>query len=70
MFDESDKHRFEAQLEINQSLRNEITRLREAVRSERESCAKIAENYKFDWLQDRDGRKIAEQIRARNEKAV
>ena len=33
MFDESDKHRYEAQLKINEDLRNENLRLREAVKS-------------------------------------
>lgn len=37
MFDESDKHRFEAQLEINQDLETENARLRDWIRHESET---------------------------------
>lgn len=44
----------------------ENAQLREAVKAEREACAKIAANYNYSPLKQRDGRIIAEKIRARN----
>ena len=56
----------------------ENAQLREAIKVERESCAEIAENYRLrlswsDLLEatfENAAANIAEQIRARNEKAV